>query len=116
MLFRFSADFTRDGSIKPVAVPGEGNPSVLVQNTQGVKLSQTKEGFTNLSKTWGYFQLSWGERQPGFHPCLVLRRSCRAAALAAMARECGVGVARHGSPVGPRLPGDLRRRYGREAR
>lgn len=36
----------------------------------------------NPSQTWGYFQLSSGEEQPGFDPCLAIRGSRPAGALA----------------------------------
>lgn len=81
-----------------MAVPGKGDPSVLVRNTPGVKLSLTNEGLVNPSQTWGYFQLSSGEQQPGSHPCLVFRSSRQAGALAAVAGEVGVGVAAPGVP------------------
>lgn len=81
-----------------MAVPGTGDPSVLVRNTPGVKLSVTNEGLMNPSQIWGYFQLTSGELQPGFHPCLVFRISRRAEALAAVAGEAGVGAAAPGVP------------------
>lgn len=91
-----------------MAVPGTGDPSVLVRNTPGVKLSVTNEGLMNPSQMWGYFQLSSGELQPGFHPCLVFRISRRAEALAAVAGEAGVGAAAPGVPSN-QTAGDLQR-------
>lgn len=52
----------------------------------------------NPSQTWGYFQLSWGEQQPGFQPCLVLGISRRAGALEPWEGEPP------GGPAGPESP------------